>query len=198
MMIVTALWNKRIMHKSIISVLSCSLVLSVALLSSCSDKLDDKKAVFSYVEDNIEGLTSFCESVENTSPYFESITHTNNHAVSEADAAEIIDGMYAVGRINDSLFYEEVSYDFVEEPLAEGLIDSITMYVDYTLSYGFSCHSEDGKSIGFYYTESDKPLFCGREYDFDESEGGYKYALANGSEYYTERICENWFFYQMQ
>lgn len=181
--------------------LKCALVILAcfmfAFLQSCAKSLDDKSAIMAYVNKNIDGLSSFCESVEDTSPYFESITHTNNHPISESDAAEIIDGMYVIGRINNSLFYEQVSYDFIEEPLANGTIDTVTMYVDYTLSYGFACGGGEN-DIGFYYTQTDKPLFCGKEYDFKASQNGYEYALANGKVYYTERICENWYFYQTQ
>ncbi len=195
MLIATAIVipNNRIMQKRLKCALAI-LLISAAFFQSCSKQLDDKSEVVAYVNKNIDGLRSFCRSVEDTSPYFESITHTNNHPISESDAAEIVDGMYAVGRINDSLFYEEVSYDFIEKPLSEGIIDTVTMYVDYTLSYGFACNDD----IGFYYTQTDKPLFCGKEYDFEKSDNGYEYALANGKVYYTERICENWFFYQMQ
>ena len=195
-MMAIAIANKHIMLNFFKTALLSAVVIMVAFLSSCSQQLDDKDAVFSYVNDNLEGLNSFCDSVENTAPYFSGITHTNTHQIPEDDAAEIVEGMYAIGRINNSLFYEEVDYAFVEEPLEKGVFDTINMYTDYTLSYSFLCYSDDESSVGFYYTETDKPLYCGKEYDFKASGDGYEYTLPNNDVYYTEKICENYFFYQ--
>lgn len=174
-----------------------ALLLNMALLS-CSKQLDDVKSISNYVENNLEGLTDFVKSVASTDEYFESITHTSTHPINEKEASEIVDGVYAIGIINNSLFYEEVSYDFIAEPLEKGIVDTITMQTEYTLSYNFLCTSSDEYSIGFYYTESDKPLYLGKEYNFTEEEEGYSYTLSNGTQYYTQRICDNWYYYKTE
>lgn len=174
-----------------------ALLMNTALLS-CSKQLDDVHSVSSYVENNLDGLNSFVKSVASTDEYFESITHTDIHPIKDEEASKIVDGMYAVGVINNSLFYEEVSYDFVEQPLEEGVVDTITMQTDYTTSYNFLCTSSDEYSVGFYYTETDKPLYLGKEYDFAEDGDGYSYSHSNGVQYYTQRICENWYYYKTE
>ncbi len=174
-----------------------ALMICAALLS-CSKQLDDVNSVSSYVENNLDGLNSFVKSVASTDEYFKSITHTDIHPIKDEEASKIVDGMYAIGTINNSLFYEEVSYDFVAQPLEEGIVDTITMQTDYTTSYNFLCTSCDEYSVGFYYTETDKPLYLGKEYDFAEDGDGYSYSHSNGVQYYTQRICENWYYYKTE
>lgn len=51
--------------------------------------------------------------------------------------------------------------------------------------------------VGFYYSPQDTPLgYRGEEMELTAFDDGYQYLYENGMEYYTERVQENWYFFE--
>lgn len=97
---------------------------------------------------------------------------------------------------------------FAEDFLANGesnandLFDGVEGYEYISpnwMAFLTGSREEDGFLItcGFYYSPDDTVIgYQGEELELAEFGDGYQYLYDNGMEYYTERVMENWYFFE--
>jgi len=195
------------------SVTIYSLFFSDAFAESINPKcIDLKEAIFSYVSINEERLRSQLEEIKQWKERYYLLTHLDEQLVGFRTkwpySAEVISEIEIVDYFNENGFISDIKY-----PVNS---DIIVFYVD---GFGMVTSSVD---MGFYYSPDDNPKWIDSEQlrPFGVETGQYinfpmipegdgwvpdmdlittdndPESLLRTYSLYTERVCENFFYYQ--
>ena len=187
--------------KVIISFLLLPIMLT---LMSCSfDDALSKEQIFKLVKDNIDLLKSSTIEVNNIGfPYYVFISTTDKKPIQEEH--KDINGLYAFGDKDNSGYsvYEKINNQVLDEVmqikgLEEISVERTWQYVEY--SCGATGLAVSGSYYGFYYVSNDRPIVIegNRGAKLTPEGNGWRYKRdENSLGYYTERITENWFYYE--
>lgn len=168
-----------------------------------------KKEIISIVEKNSILLSKVPDEIKNFHEPFISTTIKNpiENELSDSLCSDLddIEGLYIIEHVKDKFIVSNIENDIFQQVLnISGVMDiaKYTMRENNRFSVFFSCGGEGFGSAtsyyGFYYTSDNRPAGCdGMNYELLQNPKGWSWTQDNSDNtYYTERIIDNWFYYE--
>jgi hypothetical protein len=191
------------MKKKLIFIYIC--IIAISIFASCGSHLSYEQIVRVVIK-NQALLNQVPDEIKKyNEPY---VSMTKKRPVENAISVPVpkdIDGLYIIEHIDKNYKISNIENDIFKKVLnIKGIIDIAFYDISEKgrFSVFFSCGGEGiGSAMseyGFYYTEDNKPIGDdGADYEFMQSEEGWIWTEEDSdNEYYTQRITDNWFYYE--
>jgi hypothetical protein len=192
----------------IVSIVFFGAVLMLFFNSIDNDHLS-KEQIISIVEKNRLLLSKVPDEIKKfNEPFISTTTKSpieNEMSDSSCNDLDNIEGLYIIEHFENGFLVSNIENDIFQQVLnISGVMDiaNYNMSENNRFAVFFSCGGEGFGSAasyyGFYYTADNRPVGCDEmDHELIQDPKGWSWMQDNSDNtYYTERIIDNWFYYE--